>query len=232
VSVAHQIRRQRLARGLSQSALAQQAAVSHAYISRLEKGAVARPSAALLVRLAQALEIDVETLWQSVANSGEAAPPESEHSVSRLQEELSRLAKAISTIRGLPIYTHSDRGTLVPPHAGQGPAVLTLEDPHVPPRRWALQILDDSLASARIYAGDYVVVDPDAPPTPDSLVVVEAGRTVRVTHHRRVADGTAGPTAPSRPRAWAGSGEHVLGTVCAVVRLRHSRAALSPAPHE
>src|SRR5579884_1063048 len=69
MQVGTRIRRRRLARGLSQARLADMASVSRGYISRLEAGDFARPSAALLLRIAHALEIDVENLWEDISSA-------------------------------------------------------------------------------------------------------------------------------------------------------------------
>jgi transcriptional regulator with XRE-family HTH domain len=70
--VARNIRRLRVARGLSQEALAVDAEIDRTYVSRLERG-LENPSVAVLERLAKALSANIEELFK-VPRAGEAAP--------------------------------------------------------------------------------------------------------------------------------------------------------------
>ena len=70
--VARNIRRLRVARGLSQEALAVDAEIDRTYVSRLERG-LENPSVAVLERLAKALSANIEELFR-VPRAGEAAP--------------------------------------------------------------------------------------------------------------------------------------------------------------
>jgi transcriptional regulator with XRE-family HTH domain len=70
--VARNIRRLRVARGLSQEALAVDAEIDRTYVSRLERG-LENPSVAVLERLAKALSAPIEELFR-VPRAGEAAP--------------------------------------------------------------------------------------------------------------------------------------------------------------
>jgi transcriptional regulator with XRE-family HTH domain len=61
--VARNIRRLRVARGLSQEALAVDAEIDRTYVSRLERG-LENPSVAVLERLAKALSANIEELFK------------------------------------------------------------------------------------------------------------------------------------------------------------------------
>jgi transcriptional regulator with XRE-family HTH domain len=223
--LASHIRRHRLAHSLSQSALAEKAAVSHAYISRLEAGAVARPSAAMLLRIAQALELDVATLWEDVG--GDTAANQPDLTLGTLQQQLARLASAVGSLRGLPVYRPRRDGGAGYRGKGHQVGVLVLEDPHVPPHRWAMVIRDDTLAHERIRAGDYVIIDPDLPPRKHSLVAYRQDDDLRLTRYaaaRQAGGRVPEVSEPDRARAY-GTDERVLGTVCAIVRLPRGHEA-------
>jgi transcriptional regulator with XRE-family HTH domain len=70
--VARNIRRLRVARGLSQEALAVDAEIDRTYVSRLERG-LENPSVAVLERLSKALSANIEELFR-VPRAGEAVP--------------------------------------------------------------------------------------------------------------------------------------------------------------
>ena len=70
--VARNIRRLRVARGLSQEVLAVDAEIDRTYVSRLERG-LENPSVAVLERLSKALSANIEELFK-VPRAGEAAP--------------------------------------------------------------------------------------------------------------------------------------------------------------
>ena len=70
--VARNIRRLRVARGLSQEVLAVDAEIDRTYVSRLERG-LENPSVAVLERLAKALSANIEELFR-VPRAGEAPP--------------------------------------------------------------------------------------------------------------------------------------------------------------
>lgn len=70
--VARNIRRLRVARGLSQEVLAVDAEIDRTYVSRLERG-LENPSVAVLERLAKALSANIEEFFR-VPKAGEAVP--------------------------------------------------------------------------------------------------------------------------------------------------------------
>jgi transcriptional regulator with XRE-family HTH domain len=70
--VARNIRRLRVARGLSQEVLAVDAEIDRTYVSRLERG-LENPTVAVLERLARALSANIEELFK-VPRTGEPAP--------------------------------------------------------------------------------------------------------------------------------------------------------------
>jgi transcriptional regulator with XRE-family HTH domain len=70
--VARNIRRLRVAHGLSQEALAVDAEIDRTYVSRLERG-LENPSVAVLERLAKALSANIEEFFR-VPRAGEPAP--------------------------------------------------------------------------------------------------------------------------------------------------------------
>lgn len=66
--VARNIRRLRVASGLSQEALAYEADIDRSYMSRLERG-LENPTVALLDRLAKALDAPIVELFAPVASN-------------------------------------------------------------------------------------------------------------------------------------------------------------------
>jgi transcriptional regulator with XRE-family HTH domain len=70
--VARNIRRLRVAKELSQEALAVDAEIDRTYVSRLERG-LENPTVAVLERLAKALSSSIEELFR-VPRTGEALP--------------------------------------------------------------------------------------------------------------------------------------------------------------
>ena len=70
--VARNIRRLRVARGLSQEVLAVDAEIDRTYVSRLERG-LENPTVAVLERIAKALSANIEELFK-VPRAGEPAP--------------------------------------------------------------------------------------------------------------------------------------------------------------
>ena len=70
--VTRNIRRLRVAKGLSQEVLAVDAEIDRTYVSRLERG-LENPTVAVLERLAGALSANIEELFK-VPRAGEPAP--------------------------------------------------------------------------------------------------------------------------------------------------------------
>ena len=70
--VARNIRRLRVANGLSQEVLAVDAEIDRTYVSRLERG-LENPTVAVLDRIAKALSANIEELFK-VPRAGEPAP--------------------------------------------------------------------------------------------------------------------------------------------------------------
>jgi DNA-binding XRE family transcriptional regulator len=70
--VARNIRRLRVARGLSQEMLAVDAGIDRTYVSRLERG-LENPTVAVLEKLARAVSSNIEELFR-VPRAGETAP--------------------------------------------------------------------------------------------------------------------------------------------------------------
>jgi transcriptional regulator with XRE-family HTH domain len=70
--VARNIRRLRVARGLSQEVLAVDAEIDRTYVSRLERG-LENPTVAVLERLAKALSSSIEELFKA-PRAGEPPP--------------------------------------------------------------------------------------------------------------------------------------------------------------
>ena len=70
--VARNIRRLRVANGLSQEVLAVDAEIDRTYVSRLERG-LENPTVVVLERLAKALSVNIEELFR-VPRTGEPAP--------------------------------------------------------------------------------------------------------------------------------------------------------------
>jgi transcriptional regulator with XRE-family HTH domain len=70
--VARNIRRLRVANGLSQEVLAVDAEIDRTYVSRLERG-LENPTVAVLERIAKALSANIEEMFK-VPRAGEPAP--------------------------------------------------------------------------------------------------------------------------------------------------------------
>ena len=70
--VARNIRRLRVANGLSQEVLAGDAEIDRTYVSRLERG-LENPTVVVLERLAKALSVNIEELFR-MPRAGEPAP--------------------------------------------------------------------------------------------------------------------------------------------------------------
>jgi transcriptional regulator with XRE-family HTH domain len=70
--VARNIRRLRVAKGLSQEVLAVDAEIDRTYVSRLERG-LENPTVVVLERIAKALSANIEELFK-VPRPGEPAP--------------------------------------------------------------------------------------------------------------------------------------------------------------
>jgi transcriptional regulator with XRE-family HTH domain len=70
--VARNIRRLRVARGLSQEVLAVDAGIDRTYVSRLERG-LADPGVAILEKLARALSSNIDEFFRA-PRAGEEAP--------------------------------------------------------------------------------------------------------------------------------------------------------------
>lgn len=65
MNLGHKIRQLREETGLTQGQLATSSSVSQGYLSQLENGEVKNPSAAVLLRVAQAIEIDADELFEA-----------------------------------------------------------------------------------------------------------------------------------------------------------------------
>ncbi len=217
MQIGARIRRHRQARGLSQGRLAALALVSAGYISRLEAGHFAQPSAAVLLRIAGALEMDSKNLWE---DSARPAPPRADQpALSDLADQLRRLAQTLSQVRGLPIRAAGAAGTRE--RVGER---LILEDPHLPPHRWALRVEGHVSQGYGIHTGDYIVVDPDRALETDMLVVARINGDVLLTLYAPEAGTTALPSGAPDDPASAAPTRQILGSVAAVVRMVASPA--------
>jgi transcriptional regulator with XRE-family HTH domain len=72
--VAHNLRKLRVARGLSQESLAVDAEIDRTYVSRLERG-LENPTVAVLERLANALESDIGEFFVAPKRGERPSPP-------------------------------------------------------------------------------------------------------------------------------------------------------------
>jgi len=206
----------RLARGLSQARLAEMASVSRGYISRLEAGDFARPSAALVLRIAHALEIDVQRLWEESASA--RASLNEQPTPDDLSDQLIHLAHTLGQVRGLPVRARGTLGVAAGPEEGTL-ARLTLEDPHVPPHRWAMKVEGSALQGAGILTGDFVVIDPDLALEREMLVVARVGAGSVITPYEpESTTPLQQPANPDDPASEA-SGAQILGAVSAIVRV-------------
>lgn len=73
-AVSRNIRRLRVAKGLSQEALAVDAGIDRTYVSRLERG-LENPTVAVLERLASALRAKIIDFFDESAAAGGKVPP-------------------------------------------------------------------------------------------------------------------------------------------------------------
>jgi phage repressor protein C with HTH and peptisase S24 domain len=196
------------------------ASVSRGYISRLEAGDFARPSAALLLRIAHALEIDVEHLWEDISSA--TAPRAEQPRLSDLADQLMRLSQTIGHMRGIPLRGVGSNGTgerSEEKRKKDDEPRLTLEDDHFPPRRWAMKVDGTSLQDAGIHDGDFVVVDPDAAPREGQFVVANVDDAIVIKQYKPRQNTVAlEPANPDYPSLETPDTE-ILGTVCAVVRV-------------
>jgi len=217
MQVGTRIHRRRLARGLSQARLAEMASVSRGYISRLEAGDFARPSAALLLRIAHALEIDVQRLWEDITSA--RALPNDQPTLTDLSDQLIRLAHALGQVRGISVRTRGSAG--VDDGSEERPMTrLTLEDNHLPPRRWAVQVEGDAREGAGILSGDFVIVDPDLALERDMLIMAKVGAECVITHYEpEITTTTLQEQANMDDPASTAPPAQILGTVYAIVRV-------------
>ncbi len=72
MTVNQRIRQRRLELKMSSAALARAAGISRGYLSEIENGHAARPSATVLLRLAEALETSISDLLQEEQKTGRA----------------------------------------------------------------------------------------------------------------------------------------------------------------
>jgi len=224
--VGTRIHRRRLACGLTQARLADLASVSRGYISRLEAGGFARPSAALLLRIAHALEIDAARLWEESASA--RASLNEQPTPHDLSDQLLHLAHTLGQVRGLPVRTRGSLGGAAVPEEG-ATARLTLEDPHVPPHRWAMKVEGDALQGAGILTGDFVVIDPDRTLEREMLVVARVGAGSVITPYEpESTTPLQQPANPDDPASEA-SAAQILGAVSAIVRLVRPTPTSAPA---
>ncbi len=172
------------------------------------------------MRIAHALEIDIEQLWNDISSS--TAPRADQTTLIDMQDQLVHLAHMLGQMRGVPI-----RG-LGAPHAGEeqvepGLGTLMLEDPYLPPRRWALQVPSDTLQDDHICANDYVVIDFDLRPQAGTLVAVSMNDRVTIEHYTIVPEISLLETVYPEAQEAAASPPQILGVVYAVVRLLQPR---------
>lgn len=73
ITVARNLRRLRVAKGLAQESLAVDADVDRTYVSRLERG-LENPSVAILDRLAKALGADIQEFFDTASAKGPIRP--------------------------------------------------------------------------------------------------------------------------------------------------------------
>jgi transcriptional regulator with XRE-family HTH domain len=194
---------------MTQTSLAARAQVSRGYISRLEAGDFYHPSAALLLRIAHALDLDMAHLWDDIANA--RAPRIDEPTLEEMADQLLRLSQVVGQLRGMPVRAAGSAGKDAQPaettkgRKAEDPR-LVLEDLHVPPRRWALRVDDHALEGDDIREGDYVIVDPD-------LTLQEGQLVVARVHEDLLIEPQENSVMLEAPDA------EILGVVYAVVRV-------------
>ncbi len=76
MSLGSKVRELRRDMSWSQQQLADRSGVGHAYISRLERDGFKNPSADILLRLARALKVDIEQLYEAAGYIGERSKGE------------------------------------------------------------------------------------------------------------------------------------------------------------
>jgi transcriptional regulator with XRE-family HTH domain len=92
-----QLRRLRLERKLSQEELAERAGLNYKYIGRIEL-AKADPGAAVLVRLARALDVPVGELFDTITPSGTVVPRIFPHEADSILTTLAALTTAVERL--------------------------------------------------------------------------------------------------------------------------------------
>jgi len=185
------VRRGRLKLGLSGRKLAESIGVCHSYISQIERGAIRRPSPAVLKKLAEVLP-DVH-YWELLelcehAQAGEVQPPArnseagtylGSHKIELLVAELKQVTRdllrgrieldraADEEYRRVPCFT------TIPASFGltAGSTVLEYDEfetikiheskLNYDPAAFALRVKGDSMVEAGILEGDIVVVSPN-----------------------------------------------------------------------
>ncbi|GAC1394916.1 MAG: hypothetical protein NVSMB65_13360 [Chloroflexota bacterium] len=146
-----------------------------------------------------------------------------------LQDQLMRLSQTLGQVRGLPLRGIGSAGMGDGSEERKSGERLTLEDSHLPPRRWAIKVDGDSLKDDDIHSGDFVIVDPDIAAQDGALVVARVDGDVLIKHLEPQADTVVlEPANPDYPAIESPDAE-VLGVVYAVVRLLVPQHASSPA---
>jgi hypothetical protein len=193
--------------------------VSRGYISRLEAGDFTHPSAAFLLRIARALEINVEYLWEDIASV--APTREVQPTLSDLADQVAHVAQVVGQLRGLPLRqmhgaADGEGGRETQPRSSV--PRLMLEDDHVPPRRWALQVDASVPQDYGLRRGDCVIVDPDLTPQHGQLVAIQSEGAVLIVPYEPLAvPAILGTAHPDYPTVEVPTVE-LLGVVCALVR--------------
>ena len=139
-----------------------------------------------------------------------------------MQDQLVHLAHMLGQMRGVPIRglgaLHASEEQVEP-----GLGTLMLEDPYLPPRRWALQVPGDTLQDDHICANDYVVIDLRRLSQAGTLVAVSMNDRVTIEHYTIVPEISLLETVYPEAQEAAASPPQILGVVYAVVRLLQPR---------
>jgi repressor LexA len=181
MSLGSKIRELRQNLGWSQQKLADEAGIGHAYVSRLEGDGFKKPSADILLRLARALAVDVNQLYDAAGYVGERWRNNGLRPFADILTELHQRAKLLETvevpIRGKVPATYPDlkEGTY-------GYLLIPRGLLPVNGRVFARQVDSDCLVGDGIHPQDYIIVDPQAPLVDGQIYLVRLPKGVAAGH--------------------------------------------------
>lgn len=157
-TVQSQVRRLRVAQGLTQEALAEKARLSVDMVSRIERGTRV-PGILVLARLARALGTGLDSVLRECGN---AAGP-------------GHVPVWRSSFRTLGDLLDSPTAKCVPCPPGCEDAVF------------AFRVESDDMRGSGLFPGDWVFVNSDVPPSDGDIVICEVEEALTLRRYRRAA---------------------------------------------